>query len=248
LKRIGLFFLLAVGVVLAYSRTPVSAITASTSIFLEETVTIIVTPTPGPTATPLAFVNPLAPSVSAASMVAASGNSTYDVAPISLLEPQTLLAQATPQGPIPVTFKAIANPNAKFLHSAPNSNPTATNQNNTLLAGYGTTVFPCVYQVFTDETTSYKLTDWAFNTSTGAGAGTYPLFNSPTISEAAWEAEGVTTSFSNFANDGSPGESDWNGTANVSQQHCFDWKVTVPTSLAPGTYTATVQYNLLVGG
>ena len=242
MKRIGLFLILAIAAVLAFAHTPANALSGATGIFLEETVTIIVTPSPTPVG-----IAPAAPSVSAVRRVAAAGTSQYDVAPISELEPQ-VIAQATPQGAIPVTFQAIANPNAKFLHSVPNSNPTANNQNNTLLAGYGTTIFPCVYQIFTNETSAYKLTDWAFGTASGAGSGTYPLENTPTTSFASWEAEQVTTSFAAFANSGSPGELDWNGTANVSQQHCFDWQVTVPTSLAPGTYTATVQYNLNVGG
>jgi hypothetical protein len=243
LKRIGLFLILAIAGVLAFARTPANALSGSTSIFLEETVTIIVTPSP----TPVGFV-PATPALSVPRQVASSGASIYDVAPISVLEPPVMVAQATPQGPIPVTFQAIANPNAKFLHSVPNSNPTANNQNNTLLAPYGTTVFTCVYQIFTDETVAYSLTDWAFGTASGAGSGTYPLQNTPTTSFASWEAEQTTTSFAAFANSGSPGQLDWDGTANVSQQHCIDWQVTVPTTLAPGTYTATVQYNLNVGG
>ena len=33
---------------------------------------------------------------------------------------------------------------------------------------------------------------------------------------------------------------------NQAQQHCVDLSITVPNSLPPNTYTAVIQYNLLV--
>ena len=49
-----------------------------------------------------------------------------------------------------------------------------------------------------------------------------------------------------YWNSGSPGEKVWTGLQNQAQQHCFNLSLNVPAVLAPGTYTATIQYNLLV--
>jgi hypothetical protein len=38
----------------------------------------------------------------------------------------------------------------------------------------------------------------------------------------------------------------WTGALKQAQTHCINLTVVVPNSLPAGTYTATIQYNLLV--
>jgi len=225
LKRIGFVLILAIVMALPFSQAaPVGA----TGLYLEVTVTIIVAPKGSDVG-----MLPLE--------LASAENTTYDVAPIAALQPFVIAQQAS----VPVTFQTISNPNAKLVHAVANPNPTFANRNEVLVAPYGTTTFPCVYQVYTNQTVPYRLTYWAQGTGSGNGRGTFPLWNAPAASEASWMAEGVTTDFAAFGNNGAPGDVMWSGNANAPQQHCIDWKVNVPDSLHPGIYTATVQYNLV---
>ncbi|MFN2459674.1 MAG: hypothetical protein ABR591_03130 [Candidatus Velthaea sp.] len=242
MKNFGFFVLVFVAAACTFAR-PVDAL-QTTRAYKEVIIQIQVTPSP----VPVGFTVPhRAPSARIAAlsadpyhgpaMLAASTTSVYDV-PMPLGTPM-VIAQAPPQGNVPVTFNAKPDPNATYLHEIPHTT--------SLSAGYGTTVFPCVYEMYTWFSTTYSLTDWGFATTSSGAAGTYPIMNFPTASYAAWAVPSIgKTAFSNYSNSGSPGQTTWTGTANVAQQHCIDMQITVPNSQPAGFYTATVQYNLIV--
>jgi len=147
-----------------------------------------------------------------------------------------MVAQAGPtQGNVPVTINVQADPTAQYLHIT---------ANNTILnAGYGTNTYTCAYTVFANAPYAWRVQDWVYGTSV-SGTGSFPTFNYPTQSDLAWLAETVTTTYTAFANSGSPGEQVFTGTANVSKSICIDLQLKVPSNIPAGTYAATITYNL----
>lgn len=221
----------------------------TTKAFKEEFITIVITPSP----TPLAMHWPMlerraqparavavAPAIAKVvadpyagpAMVASSG-STWDVPPVPMLLAQ-ISAQPTP---VPVRFTAKADPNALYLRLIPSSA--------TLTVPYGTTTWPCVFQVFTYYTNSYQLNDWAYGTA-ASGTGSYPMMNYPTASYLSWAVPDFSATFHTYANSGTPGEKVWTGTAGQTQQHCVNLKIVVPNTQPAGTYSAIAQYTLIV--
>ncbi len=211
-------------------------------------ITVVVTPSPAP----LGFLRPPAapaavrqPSAVAANDLlqnpfagprqVASANTAWDVAPGGA----AMVAQSTVQPPpVPVQFVAKPDPNSIYLHVIPHTPE--------LDVPYGTTSFPCAFEVYTfyDKAT-YALNDYGQGT-TKTGNGTYPIENYPTTSYLSWATPDFSPTFHAYWNSGAPGEKVWSGAMNQAQQHCVDLSIVVPNALAAGTYTAVIQYNLLV--
>ncbi|HZO95054.1 MAG TPA: hypothetical protein VFB22_15015 [Candidatus Baltobacteraceae bacterium] len=190
----------------------------------------------------LAFVA-TAPSASVAQLAAdpfatpvqlASAGTAWDVAP-GLAPFELAQAQAQPT-PVPVQFVAKADPNAQYIHTIPHTGE--------LDAGYGSNTYTCAFEIYTYYTTAYTLTDWGYGT-TKSGSGTYPVLNYPSTSDLAWQVPDLSSTVHAYSNSGSPGETTWTGTAGEKQQHCFNLTLTVPATEPAGTYTATIQYNLM---
>ena len=93
-----------------------------------------------------------------------------------------------------------------------------------------------------------------YGTSSSGGLATYPIENYPTTSYLSYAVkaspepspEPTSASYTAFYNEGTPGQNVWTKTAGTTYTGCFDFSLTVPTSLAPGTYTASIQFNLNV--
>jgi hypothetical protein len=211
-------------------------------------ITVVVTPSPAP----LGFVRPPAappaakqPSALAASALVdnpfagprqvASSNTAWDVAPGA----GTMLAQTVVQPtPVPVQFVAKPDPNSIYLHVIPHTPE--------LDVPYGTTNFTCAFEVYTFyDKAAYALNDYGQGT-TKTGSGTYPIENYPTGSYLSWATPDFSPTFHAYWNSGAPGEKVWSGAMNQAQQHCVDLSIVVPNVLPAGTYTAVIQYNLLV--
>jgi hypothetical protein len=213
--------------------------------YKEMTITVVITPSPAP----MGFVRPAAPAsaaqvAQAAQLLAdpfggparvAYAGPAWDVAPGDGVQVAQVSTQPTP---VPVQFVAKADPNAAYLHIIPYT-PT-------LNAGYGKTVFSCVFAIFTFYTTAYSLTDWGYGTLKTGATPYYPIENYPTVSYLSWNVPDFNTTVTPYNNSGPPGETTWTGTANQTQQHCINVTLNVPNSEPPGLYTATVQYNLYV--
>lgn len=164
----------------------------------------------------------------------ASAGATWDVAPgIMIAQVQ---AQPTP---VPVQFKALADPNGAYLKVTYESSQP-------LAAAYGPNAYSCVFEVFTYYTTAYTLNDFGYGTSTSGGTATFPIENYPTTDYLSWAIYPAVTGYTAFYNEGTPGQTVWSKAAGVSYTGCFDLSLTVPTTLAPGTYTASIQFNLNV--
>ncbi len=214
--------------------------------FKEMTITITVTPSPAP---PMGFVAPHAPLPAVAvarvarlladpytgpARIAYAGPA-WDVAPGG----GVLVAQVSTQPPpVPVQFVAKADPSAAFLHIVPHT-PAVT-------VGYGTTVLPCAFEIFTFYTNTYSLTDWGYGTLKTGAPAYFPIENYPTVSYLSWTVPDFSPKVTPYNNSGPPGETTWTGVKNQSQQHCIDLTIKVPNSQPAGLFTATVQYNLYV--
>jgi hypothetical protein len=210
-------------------------------------ITVVVTPSPAPLgylrrSAPPAVPQPAA--LAARGLVEdpyagprriASANSAWDVAPGG----GTMVAQTTVQPPpVPVQFVAKPDPNSIYLHVIPHTSE--------LDAPYGTTNFACAFEVYTFyDKAAYALNDYGQGT-TKTGTGTYPIENYPATSYLSWAVPDFAATFHAYWNSGAPGEKVWSGAMNQAQQHCVDLSIVVPNSLPAGTYTATIQYNLLV--
>ncbi len=113
----------------------------------------------------------------------ASSGTAWDVAPVAA---PMMVAQAVAQPtPVPVQFVAKPDPNALYLRVIPH--PPAEYD-----VPYGTTVFPCAFEIYTYYTNSYKLQDWGYNTTKtgGASSGTFPIENYPAVSYLSWAVPG----------------------------------------------------------
>lgn len=215
----------------------------------DEVITVVVTPSPAP----VGFFHPAAPPARpapAAALLArlfddpfsprriAYTGAMWDVAPGA----GTMIAQSTVQpAPVPVQFVAKPDPNSVYLHMIDHTPE--------LDVPYGTTIFPCAFEIYTyyDKAT-YALNDYGSGTTKtgGSGSGTYPVENYPTGSYLSWSTPDFSSTFTPYWNSGSPGEKVWSGAIKQAQQHCVDLTIVVPNSQAAGTYTAVIQYNLLV--
>jgi hypothetical protein len=149
-----------------------------------------------------------------------------------------LVAQVTSaQKSAKVNVQTKLDPTGAYLKLAPNG--VAVN------AAYGANTYLCAFKINAYFTYPWKVTDWVYGSSTGGG-GAFPTYNYPTTSALAWSVQGVSTQFTPYANQGSPGELTFSGAANVSKSLCVDLQLNVPNALAAGTYSTNIQYNLYV--
>ena len=230
MKRLVLAALLLLAAGVALSGRNATAL-QSIKAYKEIVLTIQVTPSP---VAYLPQTRPVLPAL-ASDRVQVADASSYDV-PMGIIPPPQVIAQATPQGRIPVSFKTIPDPTATYLHEVPHSTSTSV--------PYGTSLWTCPYEIYAYYTTAWKVTDWGYGTVASA-SGSFPIENYPTASYLMWDIPSIgNNTFAAFANSGSPGQTSFSGTAGVSQQNCINLQITVPNSLAPGFYTAVIQYNL----
>jgi hypothetical protein len=245
--RRNIFALLALAVLAVLTVVSQADALQAQKAYKEMTITITVTPSPAP----VGFTRPAAPPPASAAAVAqvaqlladplagpariAFAGPAWDVAPGSGLQIAQSSAQPTP---VPVQFVAKADPNAAFLHLVPHT-PAIS-------AGYGKTVFPCAFEIFTFYTNTYNLTDWGYGTLKTGAIAFFPIENYPTVSYLSWAVPDFGPTVKPYNNGGPPGETTWTGAKNQSQQHCIDLTLNVPNAQPPGLYTATIQYNLYV--
>ncbi len=238
MRYLAIAFAFVAVIIAGIASAPAATVTKT---YKEYPITILVTPspvaalpgkTPNLASQPAPVVDPLA----GHTMVASANTVFYDVpvGPIEALLPRTI-AQTNPQRSVPVQFNAKADPYANYLRVMPQTSP--------LMAGYGTTTFTCAVKVYGYFATQWRVVDWVYGTANGA-AGSYPSFNYPTPSDISWLAQGVTTSFTTFYNNGPPGELAIYGTAGQAKTVCIDLSVVVPSSQPSGYYSTTVQYTL----
>jgi hypothetical protein len=251
--RLGLLGIVVLGALAAFSQADALQ---STKTYKVVEIQFTVTPSPAPSVG--FFAKPKAP-VQVATLpqadgtllvadpfagpaqVAYGGPLSWDVAP-GVMIAQT---QAQPS-PVPVQFNAQADPNAAYLKIVPGTGGYSFN------VPYGTTPESCVFNITTYYTTAYTLTDWGYGTASSNGNSSYPIYNYPTVSDLSWTIGSVvplpspTPTWTKMYNEGTPGQTVWNKAAGVSYTGCISLEIIVPTTLAPGTYTAAIQYNLQV--
>ncbi len=185
---------------------------------------------------------------------------TPSPAPVGFLSPQRAvrtalrrreLARAVPQAAAPLVVAQVtssqksakvnvttkADPTGAYLKISPN--------NLALSAQYGTNTYLCAFKINATFVYAWKVTDWVYGSSSGA-AGVFPSYDYPTTSDLAWSAEGFSTKYTSYANQGSPGELAFSAAANTSKSVCIDLKLTVPNTVAAGSYSTAIQYNLYV--
>jgi hypothetical protein len=249
LRRINFAALLALGTVAGLAVFSQADALQTTKAFKEVVLTIVITPSPAPVGFLPRRPAPPAPNAAVRPLMArlvedpyagpariASSGAAWDVAPGG-----TLIAQApsVQPSPVPVQFVAKPDPNSAFLRIVPHTGE--------LDVPYGTTTFPCAFEIFTFYTTAHQLTDWGYGTKTqNPPPPTYPIQNWPAASYLSWAVPDNSPTFKTYNNAGPPGETTWTGRAGQSQQHCIDLSIVVPNSQAAGVYTAAIQYNLLV--
>jgi len=244
--RRNIFALLALGVLAALTVVSQADALQAQKAYKEMTITITVTPSPAPTGgyVPAPPAAPAAAVALAAQLLAdpyagparvAFAGPAWDVSPGGGLQVAQVSTQPTP---VPVQFVAKADPNAAYLHIVPHT-PSVN-------AGYGKTVFPCAFEIFTFYTNTYSLTDWGYGTLKTGATPYFPIENYPTISYLSWTVPDFSATVTPYNNSGPPGETTWTGAKNQSQQHCINLTLNVPNSQPAGLYTATVQYNLYV--
>ncbi|MEA2665220.1 MAG: hypothetical protein QOI11_2164 [Candidatus Eremiobacteraeota bacterium] len=200
----------------------------ATVLYASKILSITVTVTPSP----VAFVSP-----QRAVHVATAHRQLARAVPRSGA-PQIVAQVTSAQGSVKVNATTKADPTSAYLKITPN--------HLTLPASYGTNTYTCAFRINAFFPKAWSLTDWVLGSSRGA-AGTFPAFDYPATSDLAWWLQGVSTSFTPYANQGAPGETPYNNlAANVSKTFCFDLQLTVPNTVAAGTYSTNIQYNLYV--
>ena len=233
--------LLVVGILAAavIVSAPGNALTYATRTFKTVTVNIVITPSP------VAYIptQTIGREDAAAFTSALHGDdtrSTIAFDPIMLGDAGSLTLAQSSQSSVPVTYNVLTDPNFAFLHI----NQTMS----TLDAGYGANTWICPFSVYAHYTTAWEVSDYVYgsnNKGGTAGLNGYPTFNYPTASQLQWKAEGITTSFKAYANDGAPGEVVFTGAAGSTKTVCIDLSLNVGSNIGAGTYQATLQYNLL---
>jgi hypothetical protein len=124
--------------------------------------------------------------------------------------------------------------------------PLTVTQSVALLSAVrGTTVhFACAVSVVSFSAVyPYTITDWGTGTAV-RGTGAFPIWNYPRASALSWSLAGGPVH--TVANSGSPGETLLTGNASpLTQTHCVDLTLAVPVTQPAGTYSASIQYNVL---
>ena len=234
--------LLALAVLAALSVVSQADALTGLKAFKTVVITVQVTPSPAPVGwlVPAAKKQPYPDPFPRDVQIASSG-AVWDVAPGA---PPVMIAQSVAQPtPVPVQFVAKPDPNAQFLRVIPH--PPAAGQYN---IPYGTSVFPCAFEIYTYYSNSYKLQDWGYGTTKtgGANSGTFPIENYPQNSYLSWAVPDFSPAYTAYWNQGATGETSWSGAVGQAQQHCINLTFTVPNVQPPGLFTATVQYSLYV--
>lgn len=235
-----LFLVLALTVAVVVAGRPGGATTYATHTFKTVTVNFVVTPSPSPT--PVAYVPTQEmgrrdPAEFASLLHGDDLASQVAFDPVALSD---ITLEQSNQGAVPVSYNMLADPNFQYLHIV----QTDPNLN----AGYGANTFTCAFSVFAHYTTSWEVSDYVYGSSARggtAGINGYPTYNYPTVSLLKWEAEGITSTFKAYSNDGAPGEVTFTGAANSTKTVCIDLSLYIGPTIAAGTYQATIQYNLL---
>jgi hypothetical protein len=225
------FALLLVAAAFLIVRTP--AMSTSGTLYTSKNIALQITITPSP-------VGYLPHGTTAQGVAARALTSVPPTSQMVAYDPFTIgdMVAQIPQGNVKVNFTVKLDPTAQYLHVTP-INPNLT-------AGYGPNTWTCVYQVYAYYAAyPYYVTDYG-NGTVASGTAPFPIYNYPTTSLLQWEAETITTSFAAFSNSGSPGQTAFSGTKGEKQTVCFDLSLNVPSTVAAGTYTATIQYNLEV--
>lgn len=150
----------------------------------------------------------------------------------------TMIAQAvTGQKNLKVQVTTKADPYGAYFKIVPSAVE--------LDVPYGTTTFTCPFKIFAYFAYKWQVTDWVYG-SVANGGGLFPTFSYPATSDLSWFVEGVSSAYTPYTNSGSPGQAVFSGAAKVTANDCIDLKITVPNSQAAGSYSATIQYNLMV--
>jgi hypothetical protein len=111
----------------------------------------------------------------------------------------------------------------------------------TLNVNYGTTTFLCAIKITTSDASTTE--PWVL-LSDYADAGGYPLYVHPTVSDMSWNVPDLNTTFTPVYNLGNPGQTVWQSTtANETQTHCITLRITTPTSIAAGSYSAPIEFQ-----
>lgn len=202
---------------------------ATTVQYTTKILTLTVTVTPSPT--PVGFVSPQR------AVRVATAHRQLARAVQRAGAPLTVAQVTSAQGSAKVNITTKADPTGAYLKLAPN--------NLNLSASYGTNTYTCAFKISATFVYAWKVTDWVYGSVSGAG-GAFPTYDYPVVSNLAWSVQGVSTKFTPYANQGSPGELAFNAAANVSKNLCVDLQLTVPSTLAAGTYSTNIQYNLYV--
>lgn len=231
MKRFLFLALIALAVFAGFGRAPVSAL-SSTKASKVLTLTFLVTPSP------IAYApRRAAPRANVAALLADPYHTTLRVASANtFFDVPVIIAQS--QGNIPVKFASQPDPSAAYLHFVPHTT--------TMNANYGSNSYTCPFEIYGYYSTTWHIVDFGYGTTSTASTGTFPIQNYPTASYLSWDIPSIgNNTFAAYANSGSPGQTTFTGVAGVSQQHCIDLQLVVPTSLPAGYYTAAIQYVLI---
>lgn len=250
MKNLSLAALAAVAVLAAVAGLGGEARATTSGIVSKTTmITIVVTPSP------VAAV-PVPPAVAAPVQVAydpAVGRFArfgLGYAPLG----QTVIAAV--QTPVPVQINVKPDPTSQFLHI---NNPTA-GRPAVFAAQYGANTLACAYQVYAsfglklgnNTLKSWTVYDYVYGSVYGGG-GSFPTYDAPTTSLLSraldrGPAAGPYTlgTFAPFYNGGSTGQLTYTGVPGTAVTLCIDLSLTVPNTVAAGTYTVPITYSLQI--
>ena len=157
-------------------------------------------------------------------------------------QPQMIAQAITKQQSAKVTITTKADPYATYFHLS-----TYSLDLNALgpIPQYGVNTYPCAFKEYAYFPDPWYVSDWVYGASS-AGGGAFPTWNYPTVSDLAWQAETVTTTYKAYNNQGTPGEQVFSGIKSASKTICIDLQLTIPNNTAPGTYSTNIQYSLYV--
>lgn len=243
---------IAVAAVLAYGPN-VSALTTTQYATKPVSVTVVITPSPAPVGYNAAPSQPAPAPAYAVAVVHVPPGAAADLPGLELaryiVEPvdplvmnalgtQVAQVQSVPGGNVPVNVNVKPDPTAAYIHITPVT-PI-------LNAVYGMNTFTCAYRVFGFFSKTWKINDWIYGTTPTGGNAGFPGYGYPAASAASWSAQGISSSYTSFANTGTPGQLTFTGTANVSKDVCMDLQVNVTPDIPAGSYPLTITYALYV--
>ena len=162
---------------------------------------------------------------------------------------------AVTQTPVPVSITVKPDPTSQFLHI---NNP-APGSPSTFTAGYGANTLSCAYQVYayfptklgTSVLKNFTVYDYVYGSAYG-GSGTFPTYDGPTLSLLSWGLDGASapgpytppSTYTPFYNSGTTGQLTYTGVPGAAATLCVDLSLTVPNTVAAGTYTVPITYSI----